>query len=135
MTGILFDLNTLVKHIDDLTQQVGQTETEFVYNVFRTRDAYTVKKILELSNSQAAWVQMAFYGGYFSMALPAAIFIRKYNYKKGILLGLILYALGALMFYPAAITEQFWFFCLGLYILTFGLATTLSNNLSITFPC
>lgn len=80
------------------------------------------KKILELSNSQAAWVQMAFYGGYFSMALPAAIFIRKYNYKKGILLGLILYALGAIMFYPAAITEQFWFFCLGLYILTFGLA-------------
>ena len=49
MTGILFDLNTLVKHIDDLTQRVGQTETKFVYNVFRTRDAYTVKKILELS--------------------------------------------------------------------------------------
>jgi FHS family L-fucose permease-like MFS transporter len=80
------------------------------------------KKILELSNSEAAWVQMAFYGGYFSMALPAAIFIRKFNYKKGILLGLILYAIGALMFYPAAITEKFWFFCLGLYILTFGLA-------------
>jgi len=80
------------------------------------------KKILELSNSEAAWVQMAFYGGYFSMALPAAIFIRKFNYKKGILLGLILYTIGALMFYPAAITEKFWFFCLGLYILTFGLA-------------
>jgi len=80
------------------------------------------KKVLELSNSEAAWVQMAFYGGYFSMALPAAIFIRKFNYKKGIQLGLFLYALGALMFYPAAITEKFWFFCLGLYVLTFGLA-------------
>ena len=80
------------------------------------------KKVLELSNSEAAWVQMAFYGGYFSMALPAAIFIRKFNYKKGIQLGLILYAIGALMFYPAAITEKFWFFCLGLYVLTFGLA-------------
>lgn len=80
------------------------------------------KKVLELSNSQAAWVQMAFYGGYFCMALPAAIFMRKYSYKVGILIGLALYAIGALLFYPAAITEQFWFFCLGLYILTFGLA-------------
>ena len=80
------------------------------------------KKVLELSNAQAAWVQMAFYGGYFCMALPAAYFVRKYNYKIGIFIGLSLYAGGALLFYPAAITEQFWFFCLGLYILTFGLA-------------
>ncbi|AIZ40128.1 L-fucose:H+ symporter permease [Cellulophaga baltica] len=80
------------------------------------------KKVLELSNSQAAWVQMAFYGGYFCMALPAAMFMRKYSYKTGILIGLGLYAVGALLFYPAAITEQFWFFCLGLYVLTFGLA-------------
>lgn len=80
------------------------------------------KKVLELSNSQAAWVQMAFYGGYFCMALPAAIFMRKYSYKVGILIGLGLYATGALLFYPATITEQFWFFCLGLYVLTIGLA-------------
>ena len=80
------------------------------------------KKVLELSNSQAAWVQMAFYGGYFCMALPAALFVRKYSYKVGVIIGLTLYAVGALLFYPAAITEQFWFFCLGLYILTFGLA-------------
>lgn len=80
------------------------------------------KKVLELSNAQAAWVQMAFYGGYFCMALPAALFVRKYSYKTGVLIGLGLYAIGALLFYPAAITEQFWFFCLGLYILTFGLA-------------
>ncbi|SFC80010.1 L-fucose:H+ symporter permease [Algibacter pectinivorans] len=80
------------------------------------------KKVLELSNSQAAWVQMAFYGGYFCMALPASIFMRKYSYKTGILIGLALYAVGALLFYPAATTEKFWFFCLGLYVLTFGLA-------------
>ena len=80
------------------------------------------KKVLELSNSQAAWVQMAFYGGYFCMAIPAALFMRKYSYKVGILIGLGLYATGALLFYPAAISEAFWFFCLGLYILTFGLA-------------
>ena len=80
------------------------------------------KKILELSNSEAAWVQMAFYGGYFCMALPAAMFMRKYSYKVGILIGLALYATGALLFYPAAQSESFMFFCLGLYVLTFGLA-------------
>ena len=80
------------------------------------------KKVLELSNSQAAWIQMAFYGGYFCMALPAAILMRKYSYKRCILIGLGLYALGALLFYPAAMSEKFWFFCLGLYVLTFGLA-------------
>lgn len=80
------------------------------------------KKVLELDNSQAAWVQMAFYGGYFCMALPAALFVRKYSYKTGILVGLALYAIGALLFYPAATSQKFWFFCLGLYILTFGLA-------------
>ena len=80
------------------------------------------KKVLELSNSEAAWVQMAFYGGYFCMALPAAMFMRKYSYKVGILIGLALYATGALLFYPAAQSESFVFFCIGLYILTFGLA-------------
>lgn len=80
------------------------------------------KKVLELSNSQAAWVQMAFYGGYFCMALPAALFVRKFSYKTGVIIGLSLYASGALLFYPAATTEEFWFFCLGLYILTFGVA-------------
>ncbi len=80
------------------------------------------KKVLELTNSQAAWVQMAFYGGYFCMALPAALFVRKFSYKYGIIVGLSLYAIGALLFYPATTTEEFWFFCLGLYVLTFGLA-------------
>ncbi len=80
------------------------------------------KKVLELNNTQASWVQMAFYGGYFTMALPAAIFAKKYSYKTGILIGLALYALGALLFYPAAAYEEFGFFLAALYILTFGLA-------------
>ncbi|WP_297798139.1 L-fucose:H+ symporter permease [uncultured Eudoraea sp.] len=80
------------------------------------------KKILELNNTQASWVQMAFYGGYFTMAFPAAMFVKKYSYKKGIMLGLILYAFGALLFYPAASYEEFGFFLAALYILTFGLA-------------
>ena len=78
--------------------------------------------IMEIPVAKAALVQFAFYGGYGTMAIPAALFIRKYNYKKGILLGLLLYALGALLFWPAAQFEQFTFFLLSLYILTFGLA-------------
>ncbi len=80
------------------------------------------KKVLELKNVQAAWIQMAFYGGYFCMAIPAALFIKKFSYKKGILVGLGLYAIGTFIFYPAALHEKFWIFCLGLYVLTFGLA-------------
>ena len=53
---------------------------------------------------------------------PAALFMRKYSYKVGILIGLGLYATGALLFYPAAISQEFWFFCIALYVLTFGLA-------------
>jgi len=80
------------------------------------------KKILELSNTQASWVQAAFYGGYFTMALPAAYIAKKYSYKTGILVGLCLYAIGALLFYPAAAMENYLFFLVALYVLTFGLA-------------
>src|SRR5690606_37403862 len=80
------------------------------------------KKVVELYNFQAFMVQLAFYGSYFTMALPAAIFVNKYSYKKGVLLGLALYAIGALLFYPAAKLEAFGFFLAALYILTFGLA-------------
>ena len=80
------------------------------------------KKVLELSNTQASLVQAAFYGGYFTMAIPAALFVNKFSYKKGIMLGLVLYAAGALLFFPAAAYENFTFFLLALYILTFGLA-------------
>lgn len=78
--------------------------------------------LMELSATKASMVQFAFYGGYATMAIPAALFIRKYSYKSSILLGLILYALGAFLFIPAAAYENFTFFCCSLYILTFGLA-------------
>ena len=81
------------------------------------------KKVLkDLSNTEAALVQLAFYGGYGTMAIPAAIFIKRFSYKAGILVGLGLYATGALLFYPAASYEAFGFFLIALYILTFGLA-------------
>ncbi len=78
--------------------------------------------LMELTAAKASLVQFAFYGGYATMAIPAALFIRKYSYKSGILLGLALYATGAFLFIPAAAQQSFTFFCLSLYILTFGLA-------------
>ncbi|MBR6936321.1 MAG: L-fucose:H+ symporter permease [Prevotella sp.] len=78
--------------------------------------------VMELTAAKASMVQFAFYGGYATMAIPAALFIRRYSYKKGILLGLALYATGAFLFIPAASYQEFTFFCLSLYILTFGLA-------------
>ncbi len=80
------------------------------------------KTIMEISNAKAALIQFAFYGGYATMAIPAALFVKRYSYKKGILLGLALYAIGALLFFPAAQFEMFGFFLVSLYILTFGLA-------------
>ena len=78
--------------------------------------------VMELSAAKASLIQFAFYGGYATMAIPAALFIRKYSYKSAILLGLGLYAAGAFLFIPAAAYQQFSFFCISLYILTFGLA-------------
>ena len=78
--------------------------------------------LMELTAAKASMVQFAFYGGYATMAVPAALFIRRYSYKSGILLGLALYATGAFLFIPAAEMQSFLFFCLSLYILTFGLA-------------
>lgn len=92
----------------------------------------TFKKVMpELSNLQASFVQMAFYFGYFFMAFPAALFIRKYSYKSGIILGLILYATGAFLFYPAAHYQSYTFFLVSLWIITCGLAflETTSNPL------
>ena len=78
--------------------------------------------VMELSAAKASMVQFAFYGGYATMAIPAALFIRKHSYKRGIMLGLALYAAGAFLFIPAAVYQEFTFFCFSLYILTFGLA-------------
>lgn len=79
-------------------------------------------KIFRMSVTDGALVQVAFYGGYFAMAFPAAMFIKKFSYKKGILLGLGLYACGALMFIPASATGYYYPFLLAYFILTCGLS-------------
>ncbi|HRI79085.1 MAG TPA: MFS transporter, partial [Cyclobacteriaceae bacterium] len=78
--------------------------------------------VFEIKRAQALLVETAFYFGYFTIALPAGFFLEKYGYKKGIILGLILYALGALLFIPSAKILTFGMFLLALYVIASGLA-------------
>ncbi len=79
-------------------------------------------KILLMNNFEGSLVQFAFYGGYFAMAFPAALIIKKTSYKTGILIGLGLYATGALLFIPASLMMVFWPFLVSYFILTCGLS-------------
>lgn len=80
------------------------------------------KKIMSMSDFQTSWIQIAFYGSYFCLALPAAIFIKRFTYKSGVLLGLGLFATGALLFFPASRTMNYFHFLVALYILAGGLS-------------
>lgn len=79
-------------------------------------------KIFRMSVTDGTLIQVAFYGGYFAMAFPAAVFIRRFSYKSGILLGLGLYALGAFLFYPAMLSGSYYPFLAAYFILTCGLS-------------
>lgn len=79
-------------------------------------------KIFRMSVTEGTFVQVAFYGGYFAMAFPAAMFIRKFTYKSGVILGLGLYALGALLFFPAMHIGTYLPFLIAYFIMTCGLS-------------
>lgn len=79
-------------------------------------------KIFRMSATDGALVQVAFYGGYFAMAFPAAMFIRRFSYKTGVMLGLTLYAFGAFLFFPAKMTGEYYAFLIAYFILTCGLS-------------
>ncbi|WP_067037683.1 L-fucose:H+ symporter permease [Allomuricauda sp. CP2A] len=80
------------------------------------------KRIMSMTDFQTSWIQMAFYGSYFLLALPAAILIKKYSYKTGVLVGLGLFIMGALLFYPASISMVYGHFLAALFILAGGLS-------------
>lgn len=80
------------------------------------------KRIMSMSDFQTSWIQVAFYGSYFCLALPAAVFIKRFTYKSGVLLGLGMYVAGALLFYPSSIAMQYGFFLGSLFILAGGLS-------------
>ena len=79
-------------------------------------------KIFRMSVTEGALVQVAFYLGYFAMAFPAAMFIQRYSFKAGVLVGLSLFAIGSFMFFPAKMTGMYYPFLLAYFILTCGLS-------------
>lgn len=78
------------------------------------------KRIMSMSDTETSFIQFAFYGSYACFALPAALFISKYSYKAGIILGLLLYAAGAMLFYPAGNSASYIFYLVAIYILAGG---------------
>lgn len=78
------------------------------------------RKIMQMSDTQTSFIQMAFYGAYFCLALPAALFIRKHSYKSGVILGLCLYTAGAILFLPAAGAASYAFYLIAIYIMAAG---------------
>ncbi|MDR2117942.1 MAG: L-fucose:H+ symporter permease [Tannerellaceae bacterium] len=80
------------------------------------------KKIKSITDFQTSWIQMAFYGAYFCLALPAAILIKKTSYKTGVIAGLAMFIAGALLFYPCSKTMEYGHFLIALYILAGGLS-------------
>lgn len=78
------------------------------------------KRIMSMSDAQTSLIQFAFYGSYFCFALPAALFIRRYSFKSGIILGLALYAVGAMLFMPAANAASYAFYLVAIYIMAGG---------------
>jgi len=78
------------------------------------------KRIMSMSDTQTSLIQFAFYGSYFCFALPAALYIRKYSYKSGVILGLCLYAAGAILFFPASKTASYAFYLVAIYIMAGG---------------
>lgn len=79
-----------------------------------------LKKACQLTDTQSSFIDSAVYLGYFLVAIPAGLFVHKYSYKKGIILGLILYATGALLFIPAASAQSYTFFLVALFIIASG---------------
>lgn len=80
-----------------------------------------LKKACQLTDSQSAFIDSAAYIAYFLLAIPAGKFMHKYGYKGGIILGLLLFAAGAFLFYPAAATRDYGFFLFAIFIIASGL--------------
>ena len=78
------------------------------------------KRIMSMSDTQTSFIQLAFYGAYFCVAFPAALFIRKHSFKSGVILGLCLYAIGAMLFFPAAKVASYGFYLAAIYVLACG---------------
>lgn len=92
----------------------------FAYGLLDTLNKH-FQDIFNITKLRSTLLQVAYFGGYFLMALPAGGIMKKFGYKKGIILGLILYGIGALLFYPSAIIGNYYFFLISMFVLACGL--------------
>lgn len=79
--------------------------------------------VLQISKARSGLIQFSVYMAYFSMAVPAGIYMKRFGYKSGIVMGLLLFALGAYLIIPASVIQSFWLFLTGLFVLGCGLTT------------
>lgn len=79
------------------------------------------QEVLNINKARSTFLQVAYFGGYFLMAIPAGLIMKKFGYKRGIILGLLLYATGALLFFPSANQRNFHDFLFSLFVLACGL--------------
>lgn len=92
----------------------------FAYGLLDTLNKH-FQDVFQITKLRSTLLQVAYFGGYFLMALPAGSIMKKYGYKKGIILGLLLYGIGALLFYPSALAKDYYFFLISMFILACGL--------------
>ncbi|MEW4453842.1 hypothetical protein AB1L30_14300 [Bremerella sp. JC817] len=79
-------------------------------------------RVFTMTNLQASLVQFCFYGAYFCLAIPAALIIKRFTYKTGVLVGLGLFVLGSFLFYPASLSMQLGSFLAAIFVLASGLS-------------
>lgn len=92
----------------------------FSYGLLDTLNKH-FQDIFQITKLRSTLLQFAYFGGYALMALPAGTIMKKFGYKRGIIFGLCLFALGALLFYPSALAENYYFFLIALFIIACGL--------------
>jgi FHS family L-fucose permease-like MFS transporter len=93
----------------------------FAYGLLDTLNKH-FQDVFHITKLRSTWLQVAYFGGYCIMALPAGLIMKRFGYKRGIILGLCLYALGALLFYPSAMIADYHFFLISIFILACGLS-------------
>jgi FHS family L-fucose permease-like MFS transporter len=121
-----------------MTQKPALTEKKFVITFILVTSLFMLwgvahsmsdvlnkhfQNVLNVSKAESGLIQFSVFGAYFVMSIPAGMFLKRYGYKSGVILGLVLFATGTFLFVPAANASSFGFFRIALFVLGCGMAT------------
>src|SRR5437660_8275947 len=123
--GYLPQASTRIFSREHLVPFVLVTALFFLWGIPNNLNDILIRQFMKsfaITRFQAGLVQFAFYLGYFTLSMPAALVMRSLGYKKGLITGLILYGAGTFLFYPAAQAQSYWFFLIALFVIASGLA-------------